>query len=139
MSSKSPILTVFVLFGACLLFAGCVSDSVTGVEDEAPVLPPTNVVASSSESSKVILSWEPNSHPQLRGYHIYRVETDTMAMVRLTATPISNTYYDDMGARRGIGYQYRVTALTKAGKESAFTSVPVMLQADERQNPDRQF
>ena len=139
MSLKSPILAVFVLFGACLLFAGCVSDLVAPVEDEAPVLPPTNVMASASETSKVTIEWDPNAHPKLKGYHVYRVETATLASVRLTAAPIANTYYEDMEARRGIGYQYRVTALTKSGKESAYASVAVMLRADDRQNPDREF
>ncbi|MBP2680148.1 MAG: Fibronectin type domain protein [Candidatus Krumholzibacteriota bacterium] len=139
MSSKSRFLAVFVLFAACLLFTGCVSDSVTPVEDEAPVLPPTNVTAAPSDLNKVTISWDPNSHPQLQGYHVYRVESDTQDTERLTANPISNVYYSDMTARRGIGYQYRVTALTKSGKESAYASVPVMLQADDHQNHDRQF
>ena len=139
MSSKSRFLAVFVLFAACLLFTGCASDSVTPVEDEAPVLPPTNVTAAPSDLNKVTISWDPNSHPQLQGYHVYRVESDTQDTERLTANPISNVYYSDMTARRGIGYQYRVTALTKSGKESAYASVPVMLQADDHQNHDRQF
>jgi len=139
MSSKSPILAVFVLFGACLLFAGCVSDSVVPADDEAPVLPPTNVTAAPSEMSKVVIQWDPNAHPMLKGYHVYRVETATQASVRLTASPIADTYYSDPSAHRGIGYQYRVTALTKSGKESAYASVAVMLQAEDRQDPNRQF
>jgi fibronectin type 3 domain-containing protein len=139
MRSKSPILAVFVLFGACLLFAGCVSDSVVPADDEAPVLPPTNVTAAPTDLNKVVIQWDPNAHPMLKGYHIYRVETETLATVRLTAQPISDTYYSDPSARRGIGYQYRVTALTKSGKESAYASVAVMLQAEERQDPNRQF
>lgn len=139
MSSKSPILAVFVLFGACLLFAGCVSDSLAPIEDEAPILPPTDVTAGPTETSKVTIGWAPNSHPMLTGYHVYRVETETLNAVRLTDTPVSATYYDDPSARRGIGYQYRVTALTKSGKESAYASVAVMLQAEERQDPNRQF
>jgi fibronectin type 3 domain-containing protein len=139
MRSKSPILAVFVLIAACFLFAGCVDDLVTPVEDEAPVLPPTNVTAAPAELNKVVIQWDPNSHPTLKGYHVYRVETETLASVRLTAQPTAETYYNDPSARRGIGYQYRVTALTKSGKESAYTSVAVMLRADGRQGPDRQF
>jgi fibronectin type 3 domain-containing protein len=139
MSSKSLFPAVFALFGAFLLLAGCVSDSVVPVDDEAPVLPPTNVTATPSEASKVTITWDPNSHPQLNGYHVYRVESVTLETVRLTAAPIATTYYNDESARRGIGYQYRVTALTKSGKESAYASVPVMLQAEERENPNKQF
>lgn len=136
---KSPILAVFVLLGACLFFTGCVDDTLAPIVDEAPVLPPENVTAAPSEMSKVVIQWDPNAHPMLNGYHVYRMETDTQESVRLTTQPIADTYYSDPTARRGIGYQYRVTALTKSGKESAYTSVPVMLQADERQGPNKQF
>jgi fibronectin type 3 domain-containing protein len=139
MSSRSPVLAVFVLFGVCLLFAGCVSDSIVAVEDEAPILPPMNVTAAPSELSKVVIQWDPNSHPKLLGYNVYRVETETLASVLLTTQPIAVTYYSDPSARRGMGYQYRVTALTKSGKESAYTSVAVMLQAEDRQGPNREF
>jgi fibronectin type 3 domain-containing protein len=139
MSAKSLFLASFVFFGALALVAGCGSDPVAPIEDEAPILPPMNVTVTSSETAKLIVEWDPNAHPRLAGYHVYRQQTDTQETVRLTASPITNTYYEDMSAERGVGYEYRVTALTKAGKESVYTSIAVMLQADERQNPNRQF
>jgi fibronectin type 3 domain-containing protein len=139
MTSRSLTLAVFVLFSACWLAAGCVSDIVAPTEDEAPILPPTNVIATSSEVSKVVISWDPSSHPQLRGYRVYRVENVSQQSELLTSTSIADTCYNDASARRGVGYQYRVTALTKAGKESAYASVDVMLQAEQREGPNREM
>ena len=135
MSAKGLVLASFVFFGALALFAGCVSDSVAPIEDEAPILPPTNVTAMSSETVKLVIEWDPNSHPTLRGYHVYRRLTETEETVRLTASPITDTFYRDMSAERGVGYEYRVTAITKAGKESAYTPIAVMLFADEPRDP----
>jgi fibronectin type 3 domain-containing protein len=129
------MLTVFLLLGAWALLAGCQSDPVAPTEDEAPVLPPENVMVATSFTDKLVVTWDPNSHPQLRGYHVYRVETATQALLRLTDTPITETHYQDMSARRGVEYEYRVTALTKAGKESAYQSASIMLEAEPQEGP----
>lgn len=135
MSANKLLLTIFLLLCAGALVAGCQSDPVAPAEDEAPVLPPENVTAVASYTDKLIVTWEPNTHPQLRGYHVYRVETATQSMVRLTYTPIPETYYQDLSARRGVEYEYRVTALTKAGKESAYQSAVIMLEVDPQEGP----
>jgi fibronectin type 3 domain-containing protein len=135
MSANRLFLTVLLLVGACVLVAGCGSDPVAPVEDEAPVLPPENVTANVSYTDKLVITWDPNSHPQLRGYNVYRVETATQTMVKLTLVPIVETHYQDMSARRGIEYEYRVTATTKAGKESAYQAAVVMLEADPQEGP----
>lgn len=135
MSAKSLVLASFVFFGALALFAGCVNDPVAPIEDEAPILPPMNVTATSSETSKLILRWDPNAHPRLAGYHVYRHTIGAQGTVRLTPTPTPSTYYEDTSAKRGIGYEYRVTALTKAGKESAYTSITIMLDVLQDEDP----
>jgi fibronectin type 3 domain-containing protein len=135
MSAKSLVLTSFVFLGALALCAGCNSDPVTPIEDEAPILPPTNLAASFSETAKLVITWDPNSHPQLSGYNVYRQQTDTQEIVMLTTSPVVDTYYQDMTARRGVAYEYRVTAVTKSRKESAYTSVAIMLFADGVQDP----
>jgi fibronectin type 3 domain-containing protein len=136
MSANRLFVTIFLLVSAWALVAGCGSDPVAPVEDEAPVLPPENVRAVTSSTEKLVVSWDPNSHPNLRGYHVYRVETATQTLMRLTDTPIPETHYQDMSARRGVEYEYRVTAITKAAKESAYQSTLVMLEADPQEGPD---
>jgi fibronectin type 3 domain-containing protein len=118
-----------VLAGACVLAAGCGDDPVSPVEDEAPILPPTNVSSITSDAEKLLITWEPNTHPHLKGYHVYRLETATQEAVRLTTEPVLAPEYRDPQARRGVEYEYRVTAITTAGKESMYTSVMVFLQA----------
>jgi len=135
MSAKGLVLASFVFFGALALFAGCVDDLAAPIEDEAPILPPANLTAMSSATAKLVLEWDANAHPQLAGYHVYRQHTETEETVRLTTSPIANTYYEDMSAQRGVGYEYRVTAITKARKESAYTPIAVMLTADDPENP----
>lgn len=135
MSANKLFITMFLLVGAWALVAGCGSDPVAPVEDEVPVLPVENVTVTTSATDKVVVSWDPNSHPQLRGYHVYRVECVPQIVERLTDTPISETCYRDLSARRGIDYEYRVTAITKAGKESAYQSTFIMLDADPQETP----
>lgn len=138
MNANKLCLTVFLLLCAWVLVAGCGSDPVAPTdptEDEVPVLPPTNVTATLSNADKLIISWDPNGHPQLEGYHVYRVEVANRNTVRMTPDPILETQYRDLSARRGVAYEYRVTATTKAGKESAYASATVMIEPDIEEGP----
>jgi len=132
MSANKLFFMTFVLLGLCALVAGCGSDSVAPTDDDAPILPPSNVTASASATDKLVLNWDPNSHPRLAGYFVYRVEIATQDMLTLTAAPIAATSYADASARRGVEYEYRVTAVTKSGKESIYTAIAILLQADQR-------
>ncbi len=131
MSANKVFFMTVVLLGLGALVAGCGSDTVAPT-DEAPILPPANVTASASDIDKLVLTWDPNSHPRLAGYKVYRVDTDTQDMVTLTPDPILATSYVDARARRGVAYEYRVTALTKSQKESIYAAIAIFLQADEQ-------
>ncbi len=129
MSANRLFFMTVVLIGLGALVAGCGSDTVSPT-DEAPILPPANVTASSSETNKLVITWDPNSHPRLAGYKIYRVDTGTQDVVTLTPLPITATSYADATARRGVEYEYRVTALTKSNKESLYTAITILLPSD---------
>jgi fibronectin type 3 domain-containing protein len=116
----------FVLLGLCALVAGCGSDTVSPT-DEAPILPPENLTASASGES-VTLNWNPSPHPRLAGYAVYRVQMNTQDVVKLTAGPIQATTYTDDSVTRGVAYEYQVTAVTKAGKESVCASIEAILR-----------
>jgi fibronectin type 3 domain-containing protein len=135
MSANKFFFLTLVLLGACALVAGCGSDSVAPTDDEAPILPPTGVVAMTSETARLELSWDPNSHPRLAGYQVYRLDVDSQELEKLTSTPITQTMYGDQSARRGVNYEYRVTAVTKSNKESAYTAIPVILQLIPKDEP----
>jgi fibronectin type 3 domain-containing protein len=135
MSASKLFFTTFVLLGLCALVAGCGSDSVAPTDDEAPILPPANVTASTSDLDKLVLTWDPNSHPRLAGYCVYRLDITTQETVKLTPAPIANTQYRDMSASRGVEYEYRVTAITKSGKESIYTAIAVTLLSNQPEKP----
>ncbi len=135
MSANKFFFLTLVLLGACALVAGCGSDSVAPTDDEAPILPPTGVSAMTSGASRLELTWDPNSHPRLAGYEVYRLDVDSQELVKLTSTPITETLYQDQTAMRGVEYEYRVTALTKSNKESAYAAIPVLLQLLPKEQP----
>lgn len=135
--SATKLLWIFVALTVCGLAAGCGDETVAPIEDEAPILPPANVSAQASSVEKLLISWDASSHPQLRGYHVYRMELVTGEAVRLTNQTIPVTRYQDLSARRGVGYEYRVTAVTQNNKESTYTSVRVMLQAQTENQESR--
>jgi len=137
MSANKLFFMTIVFLGACALVAGCGSDPVSPTDDEAPILPPENLVASPSDTEKLVITWDPNSHPRLAGYNVYRVVVDTQDMVKLTPAPVLTTSFMDPSARRGVEYEYRVTAITKAGKESVYASTAIMLQADGIDDPGK--
>ena len=134
MSASKLSLTIFLLLGTWALVAGCGSDPVAPTEDPVPVLPPENLLAMTSVSEKLILSWDPNSHPQLAGYQVYRVEVETQDMATLTEDAIPGTTYQDLSARGGVEYEYRVTAITTSGEESSYASVSVILSPNQDTN-----
>jgi fibronectin type 3 domain-containing protein len=133
MSANKMFFLTLVLLGAWALVAGCGSDSVAPTDDEAPILPPTGVTATGSQTSEPSLSWDPNSHPNLEGYNVYRKEVAKQDVEKLTPEPISETNFTDTTARRGVKYEYRVTAVTKSGKESAYTPIQVLIRIDQHQ------
>jgi fibronectin type 3 domain-containing protein len=126
MSANKLFFMTVVLLGMCALVAGCVSDTVSPT-DEAPILPPENLTARPSAES-VTLTWNANSHPMLAGYFVYRAQINTQETVKLTADPIKVTTYTDNTVMRGVAYEYRVTAVTKAGKESVCASIGACLR-----------
>lgn len=63
------------------------------VDETAPPAPAAVESAPSFEAS--ILSWQPNSEPDLAGYHIYRAAAPDGPFWRLTATPHPLAYFVD--------------------------------------------
>ncbi|WP_419804996.1 fibronectin type III domain-containing protein [Terriglobus sp.] len=74
--------------------------------------------------ASVSLSWEPNSEPDVTGYFVYRA-TDTGGFVRVTASPVAGVSFQDTastGLHPGTRVRYAVTAVDRAGNESARSS-----------------
>jgi hypothetical protein len=70
---------------------------------------PQNLTGS-AELGVVHLDWD--DVPGVQGYHVYRSLTDTFTSpVRLTATPVTQSQYDDTTVGSDITYYYKVTAV----------------------------
>ncbi|MGA2192621.1 MAG: hypothetical protein ABSG42_04490 [Nitrospirota bacterium] len=80
--------------------------------DKEPPLPPTGLRAVPGEGV-VLISWEPNSEPDIAGYNLYR-ETAGGAPEKLTPAPQTRITYTDSTVSRGATYIYYVTAVDNA-------------------------
>ena len=92
--------------------------------DTFPPAVPQSVVAAvtsagSSGSPEVDLSWSINSESDLAGYRVYRSEQQNDKGELLTPELLLSPAYRDTSVRPDHAYWYRVTAVDRAGNESA--------------------
>lgn len=104
---------------------GCADEIGAPIEDEQPVLPPTNVRALALNDGHVEVLWDASSQPTINGYNVYRRELGVGQPNRLNSTRVLTTKYRDTGTVPSREYEYRVTAVNERGKESRHTSVVV--------------
>jgi len=81
-----------------------------------------------SSPARVLVEWRPNPEYNLRGYNVWRTEVDELEQplsepTLVNATPIERPEFEDTTAQAGRLYQYQVSALSAAGREST-RSVP---------------
>jgi hypothetical protein len=75
--------------------------------------------AASQIPARVELSWSINSEPDIAGYNIYGGDSSGAAMIRLNPTLLPTPVFRDVVAQPGGHYIYQVTAVSRAGVESA--------------------
>lgn len=103
------------------------SDSIPAIitpRDTFPPAPPQGLVAvflTSGEppSPRVELSWSMNVETDLAGYHVYRSEREDQRGLVVTPELLPAPAYRDMSVEVGRHYWYSVTAVDRAGNESA--------------------
>ncbi len=88
--------------------------------DASPPAAPTGLVAE-PRTSKVILIWNDNAEPDLKGYHVYRAVYETGPYTRITGTPVTVSRYSDTGLANGTTYWYKVTAVDVSTNESGYS------------------
>lgn len=99
--------------------------------DIFPPAPPKNLVALfvplvANRPAHVELSWGISPETDLAGYHVYRSEQED-GRERLTREALVAPTFRDMSSASGHRYVYYVTAIDRAGNESA-TSEPVAIE-----------
>ena len=80
------------------------------------------------DTVQVDLSWSINSETDLAGYYVYRSEQEGTRGTRITPELLLAPAIRDTSVQPGHRYWYTVTALDRAGNESA-PSMPLMVNA----------
>lgn len=87
-------------------------------QDRYPPAPPEGLVALYGEG-RVRLVWKASPAADLAGYKVYRRGPETQAFRPLTKEPVTATELVDRDLASGASYTYQVTAVDRAGNESA--------------------
>jgi hypothetical protein len=97
--------------------------------DTAPPATPGGL-AGGPEPAGVRLRWNPNTEPDLAGYHVYRAAASGGPFTRLDAATVTATEFVDGSAPDSASLWYAVSAVDATGNESARSgAVRVWLQA----------
>ena len=70
----------------------------------------------------VSLSWSPTKTPNVKGYNLYRAAVAGGAFVKLNASPLPSTAYNDSGVTSGRIYYYVATAVDNNNQESPYSN-----------------
>jgi len=97
-------------------------------QDQAPATPQGLKLV--SNLGLIQLAWDANKEADLAGYKVYRIMGSGGPDKPSKVAPLANvsvTQYNDTTANKGIVYTYYVTAVDKAGNESAPASLETAL------------
>lgn len=86
--------------------------------DVFPPAVPTGLTAAEG-GNVIMLLWEAGRDPDLAGYRVWRRVAGQGDFAPLTARPVAENTYSDAAAAPGIRFEYAVSAVDKAGNESA--------------------
>jgi TolB protein len=125
MTFRKYVMISMVLLCGSALMLGCSSDDPAAVVpgDEAPPAAISGLSVRMLSASEIELYWDASTHPNLRGYNVYRHIKSVQAIDRLNTSPVSGNRYTDTNAPKGPVYEYMVTAVSTSGLESAYTTI----------------
>ncbi len=93
-------------------------------DTEAPAVPVN--LAGARMGTEIVLTWQPNSEPDLAGYNVYRRHTidGVVSSFFLVATLVTDTGYVDAAVSDAVAYAYAVTSLdiSRNANESALSA-----------------
>lgn len=72
-------------------------------------------------SQKVVLSWDPNTESDLRGYKVFRGTTAAGPFAKVAS--VKKNTYSDLNLENNRTYYYKVQAFNQAGRESPASTV----------------
>jgi hypothetical protein len=116
-----------------LIGTGCGSDETTGPQKQDPVdeiapLAPVGLVARRNQQG-FSAGWQPNTEPDLFGYHVYVLGADPAApdsWARVTEAPLQNRGFSWVDPSELLEtYTIRVSAVDEVGNESVWSAAVV--------------
>lgn len=107
------------------LLGGSTEGGLAGLRDPR-LASPANLRAYPGATS-VRLHWDADRQSRIVGYHVYRAEMLAGPYARVTAEPLRQPGYEDLGLDAGRDYHYYVTALS--GALYPGNSVPVLVES----------
>jgi len=126
MAFSKHLTIVLVIVCLASLVAGCGSDTVApSPNQQAPLLPPLNLVASRTGDGSIMLAWQPNTQGNLIGYNVYRSVAGSTEYHRINPAIVVGTTYVDDSVSPNTRYEYRVTSVGSGGMESDYVSVSI--------------
>ena len=113
------------------------SDSVPAIITPQDIYPPgvpqglvATPIVGEPTGQEVDLSWSISPETDLAGYHVYRSEQEETRGELVTPDLLLSPAYRDNSVQAGHRYWYRVTAVDRAGNESA-ASAPVAVDVSQ--------
>lgn len=127
MTFRKHVMITIVLLSISGLLLGCSEDSTVAPNTtyEAPPAAPAGLIARVNSDGFVVLMWQANTQPNIRGYNVYRHLVSESAIARLNNQPLPDSKYIDYNVNSGRQYEYMVTSVTDRGTESAYSIVRV--------------
>ena len=110
-------------------------DNIFIVTNVRPGVDAPQGLSAASQSDGIRLDWNDNTEPALAGYNVYRRVATTGSFVKLNGQPITASLYVDGTAAVGTSYEYRVTAVSSFGSESAFLPAITAVRTEDTVAP----
>ena len=80
---------------------------------------PLNLAVTNNLVDRIVINWDPISHPDFEGYNLYRSRWENGEFLRLNSNPIQVTTYTDIAVFDTNLYWYCITAAYSGGDWSA--------------------
>jgi fibronectin type 3 domain-containing protein len=110
-----------------------ISTPVVGfIEDHTPPEAPARPSASIDSTGEVILSWDPNPEPDIRGYKVFFANHLHEHFVGLTQSPIERLEFRDTLSLNTLSKTifYRIAAVDRRGNTSKFSDILAVQRID---------
>ena len=126
MAFRKYITLAFALLALTVVLTGCSDDTVAPAgQNEAPVLAPTNVRAEIVNGGDILISWDPSTQLNVRGYNVYRLDRESSSIARVNNFEVDGSSYTDVTAALAHEYEYRVTSISTRDTESGYSAVVI--------------